>query len=132
MDPRSWTSSPASRVLSASASARLKAAAACWFGALSRVFRFLPETRQLVLAGGEFQSKARQFALHLTAAVRRGNDLVLRFALLRINFLERLFRRTQLRGRRFERGLLFAHLPFEPHHLGVERAQFALHSQRTG
>src|SRR5712664_3374483 len=58
------------------------------------------------------------------------NHFAFRFALFLIDFLERLFGRTQLGSDGFECGLLFAYFMLELHHFRVQSAQFALHAQR--
>jgi hypothetical protein len=51
--------------------------------------------------------------------MRRGNHLVFRFALLRVNLFQSLFVRLQFRSCRFQRRLFLGHLTLEPQHLGI-------------
>jgi len=85
--------------LFASASARLRHAASCSFLARSARCRAdctSAEYAQLALANSEFETQAREFALHVTVPVRGGDDFALDFALLRVDFFKRFFQRPAL------------------------------------
>src|SRR5207249_12060338 len=61
-------------------------------GPLLGALRFLASARQFILANGEFQAEAGQFALHLGMAMHGGDGFAFCFALLFVDFRERLLR----------------------------------------
>jgi hypothetical protein len=64
------------------------------FGTLPSAFHVQADAREFILADGEFQPEASQFTLHLAVAVHGGDSFAFRFALLLIDFRERLFCET--------------------------------------
>ena len=64
-------------------------------------------------------------------AMHGGNGFAFCFALFFVDLRERLFRRAQLSDSSLKCCLLFAHLAFELQDFRVQRAQFALHAERT-
>jgi len=63
-------------------------------GTVPRVFHVQADAREFVLADVELQPEAGQFTLHLAVAVHGGDSFPFRFALLLIDFRQRLFCET--------------------------------------
>ena len=120
-EPRKRTSVSASRTRSASASARLIAAVSCSAFARSRALaRFgniLAQSGQIVLANGQFQAEACQFALRLLMLVRGADHFALGFVLFRGDGFERGFGFAKFGRDAIHLRLHFGHARFERNRL---------------
>ena len=102
------------------------------FGAPLRRGGIVAQPRKFGLAGAQFHAEPHHVAARLIALQRGRHGQFFRFHVLRHGLFERQFAGAKLFFDVMQRRLRFRSRAFELQHFGIERPQFALHSQRPG
>src|SRR5206468_2481642 len=99
------------------------------FGTLANVVDVAAQLLKFVLTNGELQAESGKLSLCVLMLVSGANDFAFGFALASCNVFQSGFGLREFGGDALHFGLHFAHMNFERGNLGVESAQFTLHTE---